>query len=166
MNSRSSTSESPSPDLANKGLTSRIVEVFPGQVLRCNPPADLDSTAGESRLFFGRSKHEFNPDYQFAPSTLAALPYSRLVGDGYVVVSHDNHVIEESYSGDQVLHSSGHFLKRTMGIDLDGNQHKLPFILFRNRTEPRLIEQPCVLPTHYWHFNYHHWLIECLPRFG
>ncbi|MEM7345167.1 MAG: glycosyltransferase family 61 protein [Chloroflexota bacterium] len=140
------------------------LETQSAQTLTCQPPLDIGTTPSENQLFFGSPAAQPNKSYTFPAGYIAALPHSRLVGEGYVVMSGRNEVITESFSGDQVLQNGGHFLRQQLKIDLGGGQQAVPFILFRTQNPPRLIDQTCLLPTHYWHFNYHHWLIECMPR--
>ena len=140
------------------------VETYPTQTLKCRLPLDISHTEAEKRFFLGKSPRAFNLLYQFNSSWLASLPFSRLVGNNLIVISSQNKVIEETYSEDSNLQQDGRFLKRKLKIDLEGKRHVLACILFRSRPEPRFLKQPCLLPVHYWHFNNHHWLIECLPR--
>lgn len=134
------------------------------QTIRCRPPLWSDHSEAEQRFFFnGRSPSDFNLTYHFPAAYLAAFTNARLSGDGYIVVAADNRVIQDSYSGDHVLQRGGRFLKQNLKVTFDGQLYNIPFAL-RRPADVRRIEQPCLLPTHYWHFNYHHWLIECLPR--
>lgn len=138
----------------------------PAQTIICRPPLWAGHSEAEQRFFFGGKRPaEFNMVYQFPAGYLAALPQARLVGDGYVVVAADNRVIQDSYSGDHILQRGGQFLKQNLRVNLDGEMHNIPFALRRPAPAIREIGRACLLPTHYWHFNYHHWLIECLPRF-
>ncbi len=141
-----------------------LLETHPTHTMPCQPPMDISHTPQENQLFFGNPQRHFKTAYPFPASYVVALPHSRLVGEGYILISGRNEVISESFSGDQVLQKSGHFLRKQLKIDLGGGLQTVPFVLFREHSSSRLIEQPCILPTHYWHFNYHHWLVEVLPR--
>jgi hypothetical protein len=85
---------------------------------------EVEQDAASQQFFFGKPGAEFNLDYEFSSTYLAALPHARLVGPAYVVVSHDRQVIDESYSGDSILQSGGHFLKRTLKVELDGQDRR------------------------------------------
>jgi hypothetical protein len=151
-------------DLLGGRYPGRYYRNQPGQTIRCQPPLWSDHSAAEQRFFFnGKAPAEFNLTYHFPPAYLAAFDNARLVGDGYVVVAADNRVIQDSYSGDHILQRGGRFLKQSIKVALDGQTHTVPFAL-RRPAEARQVEKRCLLPTHYWQFNYHHWLIECLPR--
>jgi capsular polysaccharide biosynthesis protein len=135
------------------------------QSILCRPPLWSDHSEAEQRFFFnGKRPADFNLTYHFPAAYLAAFPNAYLTGDSYIVVAADNRVIQDSYSGDHILQRNGRFLKQNLTVNLDGQTHHVPFAL-RRPAEAQRIEQRCLLPTHYWHFNYHHWLIECLPRF-
>lgn len=141
------------------------VETRPAGSLRCRQPLWVDHGEAERRFFFGgKSPAAFGADYPFPAGYLAVLPHARLVGKGWVVVAGDHHVITDSYSGDHILQLDGRFQRRTLHVEADGGRQSLPFVLARRRGAPRSIAGTCVLPAHYWHFNYHHWLVECLPR--
>ncbi|MCZ6898681.1 MAG: glycosyltransferase family 61 protein [Bacteroidetes bacterium] len=152
-------------DLANEFPMGGYVNTHPSQNLKCRLPPKIYHTEAEMNFFLGKSPQTFDLNYHFDSSWLASLPYSSLIGNNFIVISGQNKVIKETYSGDSILQQDGRFLKRKLKVDLEGKPHELPFVLFRSRQEPRFIKKPCLLPVHYWHFNYHHWLIECLPRF-
>lgn len=120
--------------------------------------------AEAARRFFYAGRHQFRLDYTFPPLYLAALPQAQLVGNGYVLVTGDNLLLTDSFSGDHILQHGGHFLKQNLKINLDGREHNLPFALYRDQGVSRVIREPALLLAHYWHFNYHHWVIDCLPR--
>ncbi len=142
-----------------------IVETQPAESLRCRPPLWVGHGEAERRFFFaGKAPEAFNLDYPFPASYLAVLPGARLVGRGWIIVAGDHHVITDSYSGDHILQIDGRFQHRTLQVEADGRRQSLPFALARRTSLPQSISATVVLPTHYWHFNYHHWLIECLPR--
>ena len=151
-------------DLLKASHFDTLLETHPAQTLTCRLPLDIDHTPAENRLFFGNSSRHFRSDYHFPSTHLAALPHSRLIGEEYILLSGRNQIIEESYSGDHILQQGGRFLRQQLKIDLGEGQQTVPFVLFREQGPPREIDRSCLLPTHYWHFNYHHWLIECLPR--
>ncbi len=60
-------------------------------------------TDAEMAFFFGKPPAQFDLNYPLSATTLATLPYARLVGDGYVVVTQDNRILTDSYSSDEVL---------------------------------------------------------------
>jgi hypothetical protein len=142
-----------------------VLDTRLAETLACRPPVWIGHSEAEQRFFFGgKSPDAFALDYPFLPAYLAALPQARLVGQAHIVIAGDNRVLTDSYSGDHVLQLDGRFQQRTLRVDLDGRSLRLPIALYRSPGRPRVIPERCLLPTHYWHFNYHHWLIECLPR--
>lgn len=152
-------------DLFVDDLPGRYLVAEPPASLRCRPPLWVDHAEDERRFFFGgRSEGAFDPVYPFAAAGVAVLPHARLVGRGYVVVAGDGRVVAESVSGDHVLATDGHFEKQTVSVEVDGRRHAVPVAVRGHPSRPRLLPGRHILPTHHWHFNYHHWLVECLPR--
>jgi hypothetical protein len=141
----------------------RYLSVDSARSIECQSPLCLTDPADE-RFFFGKPAAQFNRSYGFSETYVAALPHARLVGPGYVVVSHDRCVVSDSYSGEHVLQEGGRFLATRLNVRGPGEVDAVPIVLLRETTRPRPIDQPCVAVAHYWHFNYHHWLIDCLPR--
>lgn len=147
------------------GCTARVVETHPAERLRCAPPLWTDHDDAERRFFFGGHAPEaFDPTYRFPAATLAAFPHARVAGAGVVVVTGDRRVLADSFSADHVLEGDGRFLKRSLAVDLDGARHTIPFVLHRPRGTVRRVEGPAVLVANHWQGNYHHWLVEVLPR--
>lgn len=130
--------------------------------LVCADPLGLDADA--ATFFFGADPASFSRKYPFPPRTRAVLPGARLVGPGWVVVTGDRYVVTDSYSGPAALEAGGHFRAAALPLDLDGTRHRLPLVLHRRFAPTQTMSEPCVLIGTYWHFNYHHWLVDCLPR--
>lgn len=148
-----------------EGCAARVVETHPAEALRCAPPLWSDHAEAERRFFFGgHAEADFNPLYRFPAATLAALPGARVAGEGVVVLTGDRRVVAESFTGDHVLQRDGRFLRRSLTVQLDGAPEAVPFVLHRPRGPVRRVGGPAVLAANYWQFNYHHWLIEVLPR--
>lgn len=160
--------EPPAPDLAAllEGCRSGgYLESQPAGSLRCRQPLWVDHGEAERRFFFGgRSPDDFGADYTFPAGYLALFRHARLAGRGWVLVAGDHHVITDAYSSDAILQIDGRFQSRTLQVEAEGWRAGLPFVLARRGGPQRTISGTCILPTHYWHFNYHHWLVECLPR--
>lgn len=136
-----------------------------GEVVSGREPLWLTHTEADQHFFqAGKPAGTFRLDYPFPPLYLATLPQARLVGEGYVVISGDNYLLADSFSGEVALQQGGHFLRQQLKIRLDDQDHYLPFALHRDRGVSRVVGEPALLLSHYWHFNYHHWLVECLPR--
>lgn len=143
----------------------RYLETQAARSLVCRPPLWLDHDEAERRFFFGgRAPDAFDATYRFPAAHLAAFPNAWLAGQGCVVVAGDGRVLTDSFSSDAILELGGRFQKRVLRAELDGQQHSLPFALGRPRGQARSLPERCLLATQYWHFNYHHWLVECLPR--
>lgn len=141
------------------------IETSPATILDCQPPFWLNHTEAERSFFLNHvSAHSFNWQYPFASGYLAAFPQARLVGKGHVVVAGDRRVLINSYSNQQILEQDGFFQAQTLQVKQGQEQQVIPFVLHRPKQSRRTVAGSCLLPTHYWHFNYHHWLVEVLPR--
>lgn len=158
----------PAPDLRtllDGALAGGYVQTEPAGSLRCREPVWVGHGEAERRFFHGgRSPADFGADYDYPAGCLAVLRHARLAGKGWVVVAGDHHVITDSFSGSHILEIDGRFQSRTLHVDADGRRQGVSFVLSRRREPERRIPGISILPTHYWHFNYHHWLVECLPR--
>jgi hypothetical protein len=150
-------------DLVVPRCDGRLHVTSPTSSIECALPMGLDNQDRE-RFFFGGSSIQFDRNYAFQPSFVAALPGGRLVGPGYAVVTHDRYLIEDSYSGDHVLQQGGLFLKTQLKIQGLPETPSVPIVLQRHEAPGRRFDHGAVVVAHYWQFNYHHWLIECLPR--
>ncbi|HEY9839403.1 MAG TPA: glycosyltransferase family 61 protein [Candidatus Obscuribacterales bacterium] len=123
----------------------------------------LDHAFVRDAFFFVKPRSQMSLKYPLPESRLHVLPQARLISPAWAIVSHDNLLLQDSYFNDEILQRSGHFLKQRLKLQLEGRPQEIPFALYRPGLEQRQVDEPCYLPAYYWHFNYHHWLLECLP---
>lgn len=128
----------------------------------CRPPEFINTN--DELLFFGKSKNLFNYNYPFNPSFLVNFDYCTLIKDIYPVIAHDNYVLKDTYFNDEFFKSKSNFLKSSMNINNSSGSNPLEFFLHNKTSEINYLDEEVYLIPYNWHFNYHHWLIECLPR--
>lgn len=117
----------------------------------------------DDEFFFNRAQAHRQLNYHFAPECVYSLPYAHLISPAYVIKTFDNQILKESYLNDELLNQGGQFLVQRIKLNMGSGQIDLPFALYQNQLNETYSDQIGFLPVYYWHFNYHHWLIECLP---
>ena len=142
-------------------LQNRYWEHKPADFMDCQMP--LEHPFLDHAFFFNRPLNQVQLRYSFAPEQFYSLPYAHLMSSAYAVKSYDNQLLKESYLNDELLNKSGQFLVQRIKLNMGQGQIDLPFALYQNQLNETSCDQDCFLPVYYWHFNYHHWLIECLP---
>ena len=119
-------------------------------------------------LFFHEGKRPTEAlNYSYPARYLHELPSARLLTSMYAVITHNHLLISDSYHHSERLEQTGEFKTRHMQIQSDnGGTEKLNFALHQaNQAKgpPQKLAGASYLPFYYWHHNYHHWLLECLP---
>lgn len=103
-------------------------------------------------------------NYPYPARYLHQLPSARLVTSMYAVVPHNGVLISDSYHHRGRLEQTGEFQIRHMQIQSSPTTTQtVNFALYQPRATPKRLEGISYLPFYYWHHNYHHWLLECLP---
>jgi hypothetical protein len=132
--------------------------------VKCEIPLGMELKNNEDELFFFTKKAEyFNLNYPCSQSYIAAFPNCQLVSKSFIVISNSNHVIRDSYLNDEILLKTNLFLQQFLILNLEGNKINIPFIIYKNSPE-KFIDKKLFLFAFHWHFNYHHWILDCIPR--
>lgn len=129
--------------------------------MRCQPPFKPQAEITDDSFFYGRSASTFNFNYVFTESWLYDLPQAHLMGSAWAVQSFERYLIQDSYHNPQLLMPQ--IMTNQLKVNLGHGMSQIPFALYRHELSTQAIEADAYLPVYYWHFNYHHWLIECLP---
>jgi len=141
----------------------RYLQAHEATTLRCQAPILLDRPS-ERSLFFPHGRLKESYDVPLAALRLDAIPLAQIVGEKFVVISHDLKVFSESYWAEQNLNDGVHFFHQPSTIVGAGSIRLRPTILFHDRPSKRRIDGPAILLGNPWSFNYHHWMINCLSR--
>lgn len=150
-------------DFGNQDFIGRYLQANEPPTLRCRVPILLDR-ASERSLFFPHGNLKEWYDVPVAPVRLDAIPKAQVVGDKFVVVSHDLKVFSESYWAEQNLNDGVHFHQQASTIVAKPPIRTRSTTLFHDRPPKRIINGPAMLLGNPWSFNYHHWVINCLSR--
>jgi hypothetical protein len=119
----------------------------------------------ESKLFFPReSEPRTSYDYPLADTRLDLIPQARVIGGNFIVVSRDQTVFAESYWNEKNLDDGRRFQRQVCRITDRGGPATATPVLFRDSEPTRQIDGPALLVGNPWCRNYHHWLMNCLPR--
>lgn len=103
-------------------------------------------------------------NYTYPARYLHQLPSARLVTSMYAVVTHNGLLISDSYHHSERLEQTGEFKTRHMQVQSSPTTNQtVNFALYQPRRVPQKLKGIAYLPFYYWHHNYHHWLLECLP---
>lgn len=103
-------------------------------------------------------------NYTYPARYLHQLPSACLVTSMYAVVTHNGLLISDSYHHRERLEQTEEFQIRHMKIQSSPTAVQTAnFALYQPRAIPQKLEGISYLPFYYWHHNYHHWLLECLP---
>ena len=152
-----------SPDGETPDEIGRYFQANETSTLRCKPPNLLDRPS-ERSLFFPHGSLKESYDVPLAALRLDAIPQAQIVGEKFVVISHDLKVFSESYWAEQNLNDGIHFFHQPSTIVGAASIRLRPTILFHDRPPKRRIDGPAILLGNPWSFNYHHWTINCLSR--
>lgn len=113
--------------------------------------------------FFGKPLNEVKLKYQFPSSYIANFPFATIINGQYVIITQERKLLAESYTSEEKLMTSGLFLPKNMKVRIENAEENLKIVLYKNKPPRHFDENALIIPS-FWHFNYHHWLIECLPR--
>jgi hypothetical protein len=151
-----------STDFSKNDLISKKLVVNQSQPIHCKQP--IFHNPNDEMFFFGKPKELFNYYYPFYPISIINFDYCTLISDIYALITHDNYVIKDSYLNDSIFSNKPEFLRNSIRINLENNFTNVDFFLHKKYQNVDFIDEECFLLPYYWHFNYHHWLIECLAR--
>ncbi len=145
--------------LVTNGLTRHWRAESPPH-LDCPRPELID--LDRERFFFMpqsplRDQHAF----PLSELRLDCLADARLIGEKFVVVSHDRQVFSESYWSLENL-NDGAYLQCLAGGP--GLAQRPPRVVLRDPTPTRTLAGAALLLAQPWAFNYHHWMINSLAR--
>lgn len=144
-------------------LISKKLVINQSQPIICKAPNFFNKN--DELFFFGKPKEQFNSYYNFSPIAITSFDFCTLINDIYALITHDNYVIKDSYFNDNLFSNQTDYLRNNLTINLGNGLTNVEFFLHKkNNIEFELIDEECFLVPYYWHFNYHHWLIECLVR--
>lgn len=118
-------------------------------------------------LFFHDGKRPMEAvSYAYPARYLHQLPSARMVTSMYAVITSNHLLISDSYRHSERLEQTGEFKTRHMKVQsLRGAVETINFALYQANGSPQKLKGMSYLPFYYWHHNYHHWLLECLPLF-
>jgi capsular polysaccharide biosynthesis protein len=116
-------------------------------------------------LFFHEGKNPTEAlTYTYPARYLRQLPSARMVTSMYAVITHNHLLISDSYHHSERLEQTGVFKTRHMQVQSSSTTvEKITFALYQEKGSPQKLNGMSYLPFYYWHHNYHHWLLECLP---
>lgn len=135
----------------------------PPPALECASPCRLEDPAQE-RFFFAKPAGQFDRVYRFPPRTLCAIPGATLAGRAHAVIAPPRYVVTESVRSRAVLETDGMLRQADTTVDSAHGSRDVSLVTMAPRRVTRTVPEPALLLSQYWHFNYHHWMLECLPR--
>ena len=151
--------------LKNDIYNSNYLKTSDTKIFQMKLPLGLNfHSEKDQNFFFGKKPDDFNCNYPLAEAYITAFSNSKLISKSFILISHDNYVIKDSYFNDQVLYDTGIFMQNSLGINMGNGNVNIPFVLHKDNQEIKFIDQEMILIPYHWHFNYHHWIIECLPK--
>lgn len=150
-------------DLNDPGIVGRCLHAASPLALHCRPPILLDSSR-ERSLFFPNAPIKDFYEVPLSPLRLDAIPQAQVVGQKFVVISHDLKVFSESYWAEQNLNDGIHFVRQPSTFVGGSSIRCPPTILFRDGPPARHIQGSAILLGNPWSFNYHHWIVNCLSK--
>ena len=146
------------PDSIGRFLLEKATTTLP-----CLPPLLLDRPQ-ERSLFFPQGIMKPVYDVPLAAVRLDTVPMAHVVGEKFVVVSHDSKVFSESYWAEQNLNDGTHFRQPVSTVVGAPSIRIRPTTLYIDRSPTRTVSGTTLLLGNPWSFNYHHWVINCLSR--
>ncbi|MGV3524996.1 MAG: glycosyltransferase family 61 protein [Candidatus Sericytochromatia bacterium] len=150
-------------DLSQRFAPNQRQLLAPAHVLPCRLPLTPVPELDRNTWFLGRPAEQFNLNYPLAARYLHGLPGARLISPAYAVLTRQHQLVQESYVSDQRLSETGAFAVQQLRLQLGGQERTLRFAVSSLCLPRQQSEAAAYLPCDYWAFNYHHWLIDCLP---
>ncbi len=152
-------------ELKNQSAKSAICDAYESKIITCKLPLGMEVQSPKDEFFFFGCKAEnFNVNFPLQTAYIASFPYCQLISNSFIILTNDNYLLKQSYFNDKFLTDTNLFMQNSLKLNIDGVMRNIPFALYRKFKEPELIEKNLFLMVYHWHFNYHHWLTECLPR--
>ncbi|MBC7473466.1 MAG: glycosyltransferase family 61 protein [Candidatus Sericytochromatia bacterium] len=149
-------------ELNNNQLSSKKFISNSFESLLCKAPKFINFK--DEIFFFGKNKEQFNYKYPFNSSFIANFDYCTLINDIFAILTHDNYFIQDTYFNDENFKQKNNFLRSSITIQDNLGANKVDFFLYNKSKEIEYLDEEVFLLPYFWHYNYHHWLIECLPR--
>lgn len=150
-------------DLTQRFAPNQRQQLAPASSLSCRLPLTPLADLNRNAWFLGRPPEQFNLNYPLAARYLHGLPEARLLGSAYAVLTRQHQLVQESYVSDERLSATGHLAVRQLRLQVGPQERLLRFALATDPLPRQRWEGAAYLPCDYWAFNYHHWLIDCLP---